>query len=56
MLMDAGKYFRNWKTNLTRVHVYDAWKKFPNEFPPAIPFGFENVIKLDECLKFVTQD
>ncbi|XP_062081062.1 uncharacterized protein LOC133785860 [Humulus lupulus] len=53
MLKDAGKYFRNWKTNLTRVHVYDALKKYPNEFPPALPFGFENVITPDEWLAFV---
>ena len=53
LLISAGKYFRNWKTNMTRDHVYGFMKENPDVFPPPIPHGWEDVISPEEWLQFV---
>ena len=52
-MKDATKMFRQWKTDTTRKHIFNALEKRPDEFPPRKPYGFEEIINDEQWLEFV---
>ena len=55
LLSKGAKRFRSWRTYLTKRFVVEQMEKFPNEFPPRRPRGYESIISPEVWLDFVNK-